>query len=287
MSSRRIVLPVIFAAGLVLTLAAAAAALGSGGSDSPAANRAALRGVNFVNACGFSHRANDDPIVFPGKPGLSHDHSFVGARTTSAFSTLETLLSSASSCDRPGHTAAYWMPSLVVNGSVVTPRGATIYYRRTTLEAVKAFPPGFRMIAGDARATTPQDRRTTFWNCGVGGGVMASSVVPDCPSGKGTTLRLHVTFASCWDGRSLDSTDHRTHVAYPVRSRCPSTHPVAVPAISLIYRYPAIPAGASVVLASGGQFSGHADFLNSWNQHALESLVDGCLNALRHCQRGN
>jgi hypothetical protein len=30
--------------------------------------------VNFISACSFSHRAPDDPIVFPGKPGLSHDH---------------------------------------------------------------------------------------------------------------------------------------------------------------------------------------------------------------------
>jgi hypothetical protein len=33
---------------------------------------------------------------------------------------------------------------------------------------VEAFPPGFRMIAGDARGTSPQPLRVAFWNCGVG-----------------------------------------------------------------------------------------------------------------------
>ena len=62
-------------------------------------------------------RASDDPIVAPRRPGSSHNHSFVGNRTTNASSTLATLLGASSSCDRAGHTAAYWMPSLVVNGA--------------------------------------------------------------------------------------------------------------------------------------------------------------------------
>ena len=40
------------------------------------------------------------------------------------------------------------------------------------------------------------------------------------------------------------------------------------------------------MLASGGQYSGHADFFNAWNQATLQGLVTGCLNALRHCQQG-
>lgn len=92
-----------------------------------------------------------------------------------------------------------------------------------------------------------------------------------------TDLRLHVTFPSCWDGRRVDSADHQSHMAYAMRGRCPSTHPVAVPAISLIFRYP-IAGGAGVSLTSGGQYSAHADFFNAWRQPALASLVDGCLN---------
>jgi len=115
--------------------------------------------------------------------------------------------------------------------------------------------------------------------------VRPSSTVPSCTAGRMTSLRLHVTFPSCWDGRRLDSADHQSHMAYAMRARCPATHPVAVPAISLILRYPSA-GGANVELSSLGQFSAHADFFNAWNQGELTRLVHGCLNALRHCGRG-
>jgi hypothetical protein len=245
----------------------------------------ALQGVNFVGNCRFSHRLMDDPIVYPRQPGASHDHSFVGNTTTNAFSTRGTLLAGSSTCRRAGESAAYWMPTLLLNGQPVEPLGGTIYYRRRTLDAVRPFPPGFKMIAGERHATAPQDLRVTFWNCGATGGPARSASVPSCPEGRATSLRLHVNFPSCWDGRRLDSRDHLSHVAYAMRGRCPSTHPVAVPAISLIFRYP-IAGGAGVTLSSGGQYSAHADFFNAWRQPALASLVDGCLNALRHCGQG-
>jgi hypothetical protein len=41
-----------------------------------------------------------------------------------------------------------------------------------------------------------------------------------------------------------------------------------------------------VSLSSGGQYSAHADFFNGWQQGTLVALVQGCLNALRHCGHG-
>jgi hypothetical protein len=270
----------------VLIGVALIAPAGTGAAPGPAAASVkALQGVNFVSTCRFSHRLMDDPIVFPRRSGASHDHSFVGNTTTNAFSTRGTLLGGSSTCQRPGDTAAYWMPTLLLDGGPVEPRGATIYYRRRTLDPVRPFPPGLKMIAGQATATSPQDLRVTFWNCGAASGIMRSSSIPTCPAGRMNDLRLHVTFPGCWDGRRLDSADHQSHMAYAMRGRCPSTHPVAVPSISLIFRYP-IADGAGVSLSSGGQYSGHADFFNAWRQPALASLVDGCLNALRHCGRG-
>lgn len=285
--NRRLILATLFATGLAVTLAATAYAVGMSGSpsDRTAMSLRALKGVNFVNQCGFSHRAPDDPIVSPGKPGASHDHSFVGATTTSASSTLESLLASTTTCTRPGHTAAYWMPTLLVGGQPVAPMGATIYYRRGTLSPLSSFPSGFRMIAGDSKATTPQSLGITYWNCGVKGGVRPQSSVPTCPNGRKNTLRLHVRFPSCWDGVNLDSATHKSHVTYPTAGRCPSTHPVAVPAITLIYRYPALPAG-TVTLSSGNQVNAHADFFSSWDPATLDGLVEDCLNALRHCGKG-
>lgn len=42
---------------------------------------------------------------------------------------------------------------------------------------------------------------------------------------------------SCWDGKNLDSANHKDHVAYPSSGSfesngpCPSTHPVKIPQI--------------------------------------------------------
>ena len=283
------------ALAFVLAVGGAAALLVAAAAADPGRERASrgkdamslrqLAGVNFISVCRFSHRAQDDPIVSPGRPGASHDHSFVGNTSTSAFSTVSSLLRAETTCQRPGDTAAYWMPTLFVDGKGVAPLAATIYYRRRTLEQVQPFPPGLKVIAGDSMARSPQPRRVTFWNCGVMAGVPPSSEIPTCPEGRRTSLRLHVTFPSCWDGRNLDSADHESHLAYARRGSCPETHPVSVPAISIIFRYP-VSGQVNAELASGGQYSAHADFFNAWNRGALTSLVETCLNALRHCGRG-
>jgi hypothetical protein len=39
--------------------------------------------------------------------------------------------------------------------------------------------------------------------------------------------------------------------------------------------------GPNAELSSGGDFSGHADFVNAWNQPTLERLVDRYLNRSR------
>jgi hypothetical protein len=94
----------------------------------------------------------------------------------------------------------------------------------------------------------------------------------------------HIRFAECWDGRRLDSADHKSHMAYATRVGCPSTHPVEVPQITQIYLYPT-QGGEGFSLASGGQFSAHADFVNAWKPGAPRKLADDCLNALVHCGR--
>jgi len=253
------------------------------GSDRPITGRD-LRGVNFIESCRFSHRAPDDPIVFFGKPGASHDHTFVGNRTTSARSTFGSLRSGTTSCTRADDTAAYWMPTLYQGTTPLLPAAATIYYRRATFSEVRTFPNNLRMIAGNASATTTQPFRIVFWNCGGGEGGSPSSTVPTCANAPGSALRLHVRFPNCWDGRRLDSPDHKSHMTYATQGRCPSSHPVAVPAITVLFRYPSL-GGNGFSLASGGQLSGHADFLNAWRPGALRQLVEGCLNELVRCGR--
>ena len=46
-------------------------------------------------------------------------------------------------------------------------------------------------------------------------------------------------FPSCWDGKNLDSPDHKSHMSYPNGAfndgTCPPSHPVHL--ISLFYEY--------------------------------------------------
>ena len=57
-----------------------------------------------------------------------------------------------------------------------------------------------------------------------------------------------------------------------------------MPAIQVNLRYPTA-GGSGLTLSSGGQLSAHADFFNA-RQGRLQSLANGCLNALRRCQQG-
>jgi hypothetical protein len=284
---RGVVLIALGAVALVVAAVLGPAALAGGKpktGDGVAVSRADLVGVNFVENCRYSHQAPDDPIVYPGKPGASHQHTFVGNRSTDAFSSFGSLRSGGTTCMRADDTAAYWVPALYQGTTEILPVAATVYYRRGTISEVNTFPNNLRMIAGDAKATSPQGMRITFWSCGVASGVERSVDVPTCPDTRGSFLRLHIRFPECWDGRRLDSADHKSHMAYATRSGCPSTHPVEVPQITQIYRY-ATRGGEGYSLASGGVYSAHADFVNAWSPGALRKLVEGCLNALVHCGR--
>jgi hypothetical protein len=98
-----------------------------------------------------------------------------------------------------------------------------------------------------------------------------------------TRVELHVNFPDCWDGKHLDTPDHRSHMAYSRNWVCPASHPVKVPLIRLNIRYPLLD-GRGVELASGGQLTAHADFFNAWDERKLAKLVDACFHG-RPCNR--
>jgi hypothetical protein len=235
--------------------------------------------ANFVSLCRFSHTATDDPIVFPNRPGLSHDHSFFGNTTTSAASTPTTLLTQRTTCDPTTDTAAYWAPTLIVDGKKVEALDAAIYYRRNTYAPVKAFPAGFMMIGGDSSTFNPQNTNVVFWNCSLDDSNPTQGV-QNCGD---RSLRLHVIFPECWDGSRLDSPDHKSHMAYSTNGACPADHPVALPQVVIIIRYPVNGSGSVTLSSLNTQYSGHSDFVNAWDQPTLERLVAYCLNGLRPC----
>src|SRR5439155_12759206 len=120
----------------------AAAVAGSAPTSSRSTSLSRIAGVNFISNCAFSHQNNDDLIVYPGQPGLSHLHQYVGNDSTNAMSTQSSLLAATTSCRRSGDTASYWAPALLSGTTPISPNGATIYYRRSTSKAVHPFPQG-------------------------------------------------------------------------------------------------------------------------------------------------
>ena len=271
----------LIAAALLITgtvFVVATAGAGKKAITAPAPIISGFEDVNFVSQCRFSHRKPDDPIVYPSQPSMSHDHSFFGNFTTDAYSTPQSLVGQRTTCNRTADTAAYWAPTLIVDNKAALTLDLAAYYRRSTLAPVQPFPANFVMIGGNSTATDPQSTNVVFWNCSLAG-TNPSVTIPNCGD---QSLRLHVIFPECWDGKGLDSPNHKAHMAYAENGVCPTDHPVALPQLVLVVRYAANGSG-NVVVASGGQLTGHADFVNAWDQAALTRLVDYCLNALRPC----
>ncbi len=261
--------------------AVSAGPISNAAPDTPVAG-AQGRVPQFLVECPYSHSGADDPIVFPGQPGASHMHVFFGNDTANASSTYESLLAGRSQCDQQLDTASYWAPALLDRGTVLTPVKSVAYYRPgegIDPTSVKPYPPGLKIVAGNAAAFEPQSSGVVAWTCGTG--VARDTTPPACPSAR--PLRMLVTFPDCWDGVNVDSADHHSHMAYSSRGACPASHPVAVPQLqfSVVYRFSGDPGGLS--LASGPLTTGHADFFNAWNQDKLTSEIILCIHRLVIC----
>jgi hypothetical protein len=244
-----------------------------------------IRVAEFPADCPFSHRLPDDPIVFPSMPGASHSHDFMGNRTTNAYSNLNSLAAGTSNCNPTIDLSSYWVPTLYANNVAVVPSIATFYYlgegvRSDITARIQPFPAGLRVVAGSASATGPTGSRAR-WSCLHAGQVPPSGNFVNCPSG--TQLESYLDFPQCWDGRNLDSADHKSHMAYPVNQACPTSHPVPVPKLRQVIRYPVNGDPSRFRLASGNGYSMHGDFFNAWPVAALAQRVRDCINAIIKC----
>jgi len=117
-------------------------------------------------------------------------------------------------------------------------------------------------------------------------------------------VRFELMFPSCWNGRDLDSSDHRSHVQYPNlvnTGSCPPEYPVRLP--SLYYETLWATSGYSAVdgrfviangdttgkhrlstplkpvLISATGYGYHGDFMLGWEEKLLQNAVDTCTNA--------
>ena len=243
--------------------------------------------------CRYSHTANDDPILAPGKTGQSMAHNFFGNTTTSASSTASGLVGGSTTCSTGADASAYWTPVLYQNGNAVTPTHNLIYWSglHTTNPVVTVPPAGLEMIAGNENATGPQSTRVVDWRCANQiGSDPPTSQTPSAPpvSCAGTKgMELRITFPSCWDGTTLNGAN-QTNVVYPQPGgTCPSDHPVRIPTVIFHVLYPITSdAGLTLSMGPGQQGStdtAHGDFINGWSQSTLTRLITGCAGAAHHC----
>jgi Domain of unknown function (DUF1996) len=250
----------------------------------------------WLVVCPLSHSLPDDPIVFPGQPGASHLHDFLGNTSTDAFSTYSSMTANESTTTCPaatGDESGYWVMALYKNGvkldpkSSYAPHSAQFYYRKDNLNpgtVITPFPPGFKMIAGNGHATSVSDNpylgREIYYGCSDNSEPTKETAPIDCSTGY---ISLHVGFPNCWNGVDLDSPDHKSHVAYPSGGVCPAGYPVALPRVIYRFEYPVGTDSSGITLASGPTYTAHADFWNTWDQQKLDDLVASCLNASTDC----
>ncbi|MFG3189916.1 DUF1996 domain-containing protein [Streptomyces omiyaensis] len=247
-----------------------------------------VRVPEFNATCSYSHSKPDDPIVAPGLPGASHMHSFFGNKGTDAFTTARSLAANpATSCTPAKDLSAYWIPTLYQDGRAVESDGMIVYYgsRLPDPTATVPFPQGFRMIAGDAKSQlpTPAGSANQFFCAGEGGeiGRSADGNWPVCaPTAK---LVHQLVFPDCWDGKHLDSPDHKSHVAFTHSGTCGGDHPVAIPSVSFVVSYPTSGSPAGFSLSSGMASSIHGDFFNAWDDAALGQRVKDCVVQSAKC----
>ncbi len=266
--------------GLILTGATLSVLVGGMATASAAHNPAPNQGNQnpngagggFTVTCDFSHSAGVDPIVMPGMATMSHLHAFFGNTTTNENSTGASLLAGGTTCNDQNDLSAYWFPALYQDGALVEPTSLRARYSRLGGN-VTAFPQGFMAVTGRTDSTAR-------WGCNEGRQTTFSSTLSEVPTCEGgARLVAEVKFGDCWDGTSLDSADHVSHLAASTaggggRPECPSTHPVRVSEVTLQAQYPAAAiGGAGVTLASGAPSTLHADMFEAWVGTSLETRI--------------
>ena len=200
----------------------------------------------------------------------------------------------------------------------ITPRltGHSYYFTNNTGdEKITAFPKGFRMIAGDTsmrNTTLPQpEPEMSFWTGSeltqfglaqksIGFNCLHYQVAPNegslehhymrdkafldanCFDG----LRFELMFPSCWDGKNIDSPNHKDHILYPELRKtgaCPDGFPVKMPQLfyETIYdTYSFRNESGTFILANGDPtgYGYHGDFMAGWDPDFLQHTIDTCRN---------
>ncbi|OCK75752.1 hypothetical protein K432DRAFT_408752 [Lepidopterella palustris CBS 459.81] len=261
--------------------------------------------------------ARIDPLVDAGEIS-DHAHAIHGGNNF-AFNTgyNDLIESECTSCLVTQDKSAYWTPSLhfqYANGTtvVVPQEGGMLAYYLLYGENIKAFPKGFQLIAGNTRLrnfTGPvPDPPKSLWTAdettqfslgqkAIGFNCLDYSKSPEaslyrhfmpdkgyidanCKNG----LRLELMFPSCWNGKDVDSADHKSHMAYPnlvMTGDCPSGFETRTPSLfyETIWWTPAFAGEEGQFVLSNGDPTGygyHGDFITGWEVDFLQSAINTC-----------
>ncbi len=303
---------------------------GGSGAIAPYGGEGAA-GFRFI--CGAGQLSYDDPIVYPGKPGASHLHQFYGNLSVDANTTYESLRSKGdSTCNSTGkgdgsgkasQRSAYWMPALLDGaGYVVQPNFVIGYYKRAPLGSASCgdpsdvanrrhgicvgIPTGLKMVVGsDFKGGYTQGMRTDegrqiSFSCGTSnpGRAYLVEALDDCA--VGATLYIAVVFPDCWDGKNLDTPDHRSHVAYGSYGswgylRCPVSHPYNMTNLTVKPEYT-----VTAALKASGRLSSdemnpsrpagwsiHFDYWEGWHQPHRLMFEANCIQKQLNCSGGD
>jgi len=225
-----------------------------------------------------------DPVISPNQVA-SHMHQIVGGNAFgAAYNYEDQVRSSCTTASITADKSNYWMPKLYWlndDGSFIPiPGGHRFYYflgRNSPAEPVAPFPEGFRVIAGDPFAKSPNSAHS--FTCHVNADLFTGSIMQDnfnfdrdCPYG----IRVEVSFPECWNGQDLYKSDG-SHVSYPAGANqrqgpCPWSHPIRLPQIMLEYTWspsawaPGVPTKGKLAWANGDTtgYGLHADFINGY-----------------------
>jgi hypothetical protein len=266
----------------------------------------------FRFLCPPSHISYDDPIVHPGQPGANeHLHIFFGNTETNASSTFQSLRTSGdSTCRNILNRSAYWQPAMLGKNTagqdvVIVEDYTNFYYKRRpasdpAAEGIPvALPRGLKFVFGGMghparfKCLTPDgNHNVTDWLPTL------QQALSLCAAGQ--KIDMIQTTPECWDGKSLDSADHRSHLTFVLRDKnsgkefCPTTHPYLLPRLTFqrIFTIRSDDVTTTWRLSSDmpGDEPGsmaHADYIMAWNDDVHDRWMGACINKLLNCSDGN
>ncbi|KAM7199754.1 protein of unknown function (DUF1996) domain containing protein [Naviculisporaceae sp. PSN 640] len=294
------------------------------------ANGVAAQGNMLRFACSQLVVDRVDPLVNPGMRYTPHLHQIVGGNSFNL--TMEPVTydlaerSTCTSCSFVQDLSNYWTAVMFFKakngtyqrvpqvgnggpqGKLINNGGLDVYYIPSG--KVTAFRQGFRMLAGNAAETNPSKVAkanichrcwtSTNDNNFVGGAPCTGSDTVDIPQDtKCKMIRQTIIFPHCWDGKNLDSPDHKSHVAYGQGSgatgggACPSTHPVKLPQVmyELMWNVSKFmdksiwpDSGPALMYSMNlGGSAAHGDYVFGWKGDSLQKAMDKNCNLNRDC----